>query len=254
VLLPKPKDWATNIDIAGFFFLSSKSGYTPPDDLAAFLASGPPPVYIGFGSIVVDDPNAMTGLIFEAIRETGQRAIMSKGWGGLGAGEMEVPDSVFMVGDCPHDWLFERVSCVVHHGGAGTTAIGLACGKPTVIVPFFGDQPFWGSIVAKADAGPAPVPYKELTVDKLVAAIRFALEPQVRNRARDLAAKICAENGVEAAVQSFHRQLRGDSIRCMFSPSRCAVWRIRRTKIQLSTFAATTLSNEGILDLGDLKL
>ena len=72
------------------------------------------------------------------------RAIVSKGWGGVGAGE--VPDDVYLIGNCPHDWLFQRVSCVVHHGGAGTTAAGIALGKPTVVVPFFGDQPFWGQV------------------------------------------------------------------------------------------------------------
>lgn len=129
----------------GFYFLKLASNYTPDADLAAFLAAGPPPIYIGFGSIVVDDPNAMTRLIFEAVKRTGQRALVSKGWGGLGADELGIPDGVFMVGNVPHDWLFPRVSCVVHHGGAGTTAAGIACGKPTVIVPFFGDQPFVSS-------------------------------------------------------------------------------------------------------------
>jgi UDP:flavonoid glycosyltransferase YjiC (YdhE family) len=141
-LIPKPADWGPHISVAGFYFLKLASTYTPDAELAAFLAAGPPPIYIGFGSIVVDDPNAMTKLIFEAVKKTGQRALVSKGWGGLGADELGIPDGVFMVGNVPHDWLFPRVSCVVHHGGAGTTAAGIACGKPTVIVPFFGDQPF----------------------------------------------------------------------------------------------------------------
>jgi UDP:flavonoid glycosyltransferase YjiC (YdhE family) len=141
-LIPKPSDWSTQISVSGFYFLKLASNYTPASDLQAFLDAGPPPVYIGFGSIVVDDPNAMTKIIFEAIKITGQRALVSKGWGGLGADEMGVPEGVFMLGNVPHDWLFQRVSCVVHHGGAGTTAAGITCGKPTVVVPFFGDQPF----------------------------------------------------------------------------------------------------------------
>jgi UDP:flavonoid glycosyltransferase YjiC (YdhE family) len=141
-LIPKPPDWGSYINVAGFFFLSLATNYTPPQDLADFLAAGPPPVYIGFGSIVVDDPNAMTKMIFEAIKITGQRALVSKGWGGLGADSIGVPEGVFMLGNCPHDWLFQRVSCVVHHGGAGTNAAGIACGRPTVVVPFFGDQQF----------------------------------------------------------------------------------------------------------------
>lgn len=91
-------------------------------------------MYIGFGSIVVDDPDAMTKLIFEAVGKTGQRALVSKGWGGLGGDDMGKPDNVFMLGNCPHDWLFQHVSCVVHHGGAGTMSAGIALGRPTLIV------------------------------------------------------------------------------------------------------------------------
>jgi hypothetical protein len=96
-LIPKPKDWDSHISLSGFYFLSLASNYQPDPELAEFLAAGPPPVYIGFGSIVVDDPNAMTELIFEAVRKTGQRALVSKGWGGLGADDLNKPDGVFMV-------------------------------------------------------------------------------------------------------------------------------------------------------------
>jgi UDP:flavonoid glycosyltransferase YjiC (YdhE family) len=143
-LIPRPPDWGDHINITGFSFLDAGSNYTPPDDLAKFLAKGPPPVYIGFGSIVVDDPVGLTKLLFDAVKLAKVRAIVSKGWGGVGTGD--VPDDVYLIGNCPHDWLFKRVSCVVHHGGAGTTAAGIALGKPTVVVPFFGDQPFWGQV------------------------------------------------------------------------------------------------------------
>lgn len=253
-MIPKPKDWAPHIDIAGFFFLPLASTYTPPNDLAAFLAAGPPPIYIGFGSIVLDDPNAMTELIFEAIKKTGQRALVSKGWGGFGAEEFEIPEGVFMIGNCPHDWLFKRVSCVIHHGGAGTTAAGISLGKPTVVIPFFGDQPFWGSMVAKAGAGPKPIHHKELTADNLAAAITAALEPEAKRKAEELGAKISHEQGVQTGGKSFHKQLNVDSLRCMIIPSRPAVWIIKHTNIRLSSLAVTTLANEGILDPGDLKL
>lgn len=114
-LIPKPRDWGAHITISGFYFLPLGHSFTPPDDLANFLSSGPPPVYIGFGSIVLDDPNAMTKLIFDAVKMTGQRALVSKGWGGFGADEIGIPDNVFMLGNVPHDWLFQHVSCVVHH-------------------------------------------------------------------------------------------------------------------------------------------
>ncbi|KAI9837038.1 MAG: hypothetical protein M1819_000687 [Sarea resinae] len=252
-LIPKPRDWGSEITISGFFFLSLASNFTPDPDLAAFLEAGPPPVYIGFGSIVVDDPNAMTKLIFEAVKKTGQRALVSKGWGGFGANEIGIPEGVFMLGNVPHDWLFKHVSCVVHHGGAGTTAAGIALGRPTVVVPFFGDQAFWGAMTAKAGAGPAPIPYKTLTADKLAGAILEALEPNALARAGELGDKIREERGCDVGAQSFHTMLDYDKMRCAIAPNRVAVWRVKRTRIQLSALAATVLGNEGLIEFGDLK-
>lgn len=253
-LIPKPKDWGPHISISGFFFLSLASNFTPEPDLVTFLKAGPPPVYIGFGSIVVDDPNAMTKLIFEAVRRTGQRALVSKGWGGFGADAMGIPEGIYMLGNVPHDWLFNHVSCVVHHGGAGTTAAGIALGKPTVIVPFFGDQPFWGAMVAKAGAGPVPIPNKQLTAEKLAVGITDALKQSTLSRAQELGARISSEKGTDAGAQSFHDRLDVESLRCAVAPSRAAVWRVKRTTIRLSAFAATALGNEGLIDFNDLKL
>ncbi|KMU78035.1 UDP-glucose,sterol transferase [Coccidioides immitis RMSCC 3703] len=253
-LLPKPRDWGPNIDISGFFFLEMASKYTPPPELSEFLAAGPPPVYIGFGSIVIDDPDEMTRLIFEAIKKSGQRALISKGWGGIGAEKPGIPDDILMIGNCPHDWLFQHVSCVVHHGGAGTTAAGIACGKPTIIVPFFGDQPFWGSIVSKAGAGPPPIPHKQLTAEKLATAIISALEPGMQVKAKQLGVEVRKEPGIERGIESFHSQLHPGTVRCLLCPERAAVWRVKRTKIRLSAFAVALLITEGILDVRDLKL
>ncbi|KAK6526747.1 hypothetical protein TWF281_009950 [Arthrobotrys megalospora] len=253
-LIPKPQDWGEHIRISGFYFLDLAGNYTPPEDLAAFLDAGPPPVYIGFGSIVVDDPNALTNMIFEAIRLTGVRALVSKGWGGLGGDSLDIPDNVFMLGNCPHDWLFKKVACVVHHGGAGTTAIGVALGKPTVIVPFFGDQPFWGSMVHRAGAGPAPVPFKEMTAEKLAASIKFALSPEAQTAAGTIADKIKQESGTVTGSDSFHSSLDKQKLRCMVDPRRAAVWRIKRTEVRLSAVAAAFLQSQGLLYYSDLKL
>ncbi|KAL8737175.1 MAG: hypothetical protein Q9181_001964 [Wetmoreana brouardii] len=253
-LIPKPRDWGPHISISGFYFLALASQFTPDPELASFLEARPPPVYIGFGSIVVDDPNAMTRLIFEAVQKSGQRALVSKGWGGLGADLLEIPENVFMLGNVPHDWLFQHVSCVVHHGGAGTTAAGIAAGKPTVVVPFFGDQPFWGSMVAKAGAGPWPLPYKQLTADKLAAAILGALQPNALRRAQELGVSIGKESGADVGARDFQDKLDIDSLRCSVAPNRAAAWRVKRTNIRLSAFAATVLGQEGLLDLSNLKL
>ncbi|KAF2661950.1 glycosyltransferase family 1 protein [Lophiostoma macrostomum CBS 122681] len=253
-LIPKPSDWANHISISGFYFLNLASNYTPEPALAEFLAAGEPPVYIGFGSIVVDDPNAMTNMIFEAVKLTGRRALVSKGWGGLGADELGIPEGVFMLGNCPHDWLFKHVSAVVHHGGAGTTAAGIAAGRPTVVVPFFGDQPFWGAMTAKAGAGPLPIPYKDLTAEKLADAIKEALKPESLDRAKELSQKISTEQGSQEGAVSFHQFLKPDELRCAVAPSHPAVWRLKRTQVRLSAMAATVLAQEGELNFSELKL
>ncbi|EWC48658.1 hypothetical protein DRE_01880 [Drechslerella stenobrocha 248] len=253
-LIPKPEDWGEHIRISGFYFLDLANNYTPAADLAAFLDDGPPPVYIGFGSIVVDDPNRLTDMIFEAVKLTGVRALVSKGWGGLGGDSLQVPENVFMLGNCPHDWLFKKVACVVHHGGAGTTAIGVALGKPTVIVPFFGDQPFWGSMVHRAGAGPQPVPFKELTAQKLAQAILFAMSPEAQAAAGTISEKVKQETGTISGSDSFHASLDKQRLKCLVDPRRTAVWRVKRTEVRLSAVAAAFLHQEGLLYYSDLKL
>lgn len=123
--------------MCGFFFRDPPE-YDPEPELDKFLRAGPPPVYIGFGSIVIEHPERLTEVILEAVRQTGVRAIVSKGWSNLGENIPPNPQVLF-IGDCPHEWLFQRVSAVIHHGGAGTTACGLLNGRPTTIVPFFGE-------------------------------------------------------------------------------------------------------------------
>ncbi|KAF1954665.1 UDP-Glycosyltransferase/glycogen phosphorylase [Byssothecium circinans] len=253
-LIPKPKDWGHHIQISGFYFLNLASNYTPAPDLAAFLEAGEPPVYIGFGSIVVDDPNAMTDLIFRAVKITGRRALVSKGWGGLGGDDLNVPEGVFMLGNVPHDWLFKHVAAVVHHGGAGTTAAGIAAGRPTVVVPFFGDQPFWGAMTARAGAGPEPVAYKDLTAEKLAESINQALKPESLDRAKELFEKITREQGSQNGAQSFHQMLKYDDLRCAAAPKHPAAWRVKRTQVRLSAKAATVLAQEGELNFSELKL
>ncbi|KAJ5306895.1 hypothetical protein PENANT_c003G01867 [Penicillium antarcticum] len=253
-LLPKPKDWPENVDICGFSFLPTKSDYEPPKEIADFLEAGPTPIYVGFGSIVVDDQVSLTKIVFEAIQNAGQRAIVSKGWGNLGVDEVDVPDNILIIGSVPHDWLFQQVSCVIHHGGAGTTAAGLSLACPTIIIPFFGDQQFWGKIVARAGAGPVPIPHKQLTAEKLTEAIQTALQPSTKEKAQEISEKMKNESGVRDGVRSFHRHLDLETLRCAICPSRPAVWHIKHTDIGLSAFAASVLVEMGRLKPDDVVL
>ncbi|KAJ7514186.1 hypothetical protein O6H91_23G032100 [Diphasiastrum complanatum] len=203
-LVPKPKDWGPLVDVVGFCFLDLASNFKAPIALTNWLQSGTSPIYFGFGSLPLEDPQGMTEIIVEALQQTHQRGIIDKGWGGMGTSALP-SNFVYLIENCPHDWLFPQCVAVVHHGGAGTTAAGLRAACPTTIIPFFGDQLFWSERVHSKGVGPAPIPIGHLSVERLVAAIQFMLEPEVKRRAHEMAQCIEQENGVSGAVNSFHK-------------------------------------------------
>lgn len=207
-VVPHPPDWPATLHTTGYWFLDEGRDWTPPPDLARFLAADSPPVYIGFGSMTAEDAPRLTRLIVEAVGRAGVRAVLHGGWAGLGSGEL--PPAIFPLDAAPHEWLFPRLAAVVHHGGAGTTAAGLRAGIPTVTVPHLGDQPFWGRRVAELGAGPRPIPKGRLTAERLAAAIRQAVDdPVMRQRAGALGAAIRAEDGIATAVTQIERVLGG---------------------------------------------
>ncbi|OAQ59353.1 UDP-glucose,sterol transferase [Pochonia chlamydosporia 170] len=255
-LVPKPEDWGEEIDVSGFVFLDLASAFQPPTALVDFLNAGEPPIYIGFGSIVVDDAERFTDMIFDAIQMAGVRALVSRGWGGFGRDD--VPDNIFMLDNTPHDWLFPKIKGCVHHGGAGTTAIGLKCGLPTMIVPFFGDQYFWGSMVGKSGAGPDPVPYKHLTAEKLAEGITYLLTDEAKSAAGKIAESINREgDGAINTVASFERHLKmygPPTMSCSIIKSEAAVWKVKGTHLRLGAMTAQILVDSGELSWKNLRL
>ncbi|KAK8130689.1 glycosyltransferase family 28 domain-containing protein [Apiospora kogelbergensis] len=248
-LVPKPADWGLEIDVCGFFMRDAPV-YNPPPDLAAFLAAGPRP-----SIIVLDNPGRLTNVILEATRRCGVRVIISRGWSKLG-GDSPSDDQVFYLGDCPHEWLFPKVAAVVHHGGAGTTACGLANGRPTVIIPFFGDQPFWANVVAAAGAGAKPIPQKEVTVERLTEALQFVLSREASQAATKIAQQMSRENGTRAAVDSFHRWLPLEEMRCQIDRSQIARWLLEmhgKHAIRVSDAVASVLLAKKKIKLDQLR-
>ncbi|HSF79831.1 MAG TPA: glycosyltransferase [Anaerolineales bacterium] len=205
-VLPRPHSWGEWINVVGYWFMP-ESDWTPPNDLADFIAAGKPPVYVGFGSMADRDPERLTGIVLEALARSGQRAVVLSGWGGLQPGDL--PDSVFPVNSVPHAWLFLRVAAIVHHGGAGTTASALRAGVPSIVVPFFGDQFFWGQTITRLGVSPGVLERRELNGERLASFIHAAVQDQgVRSRAEALGARIRAESGVEKAAALFKSYLR----------------------------------------------
>jgi sterol 3beta-glucosyltransferase len=201
-----PSDWPQTVVSTGYWFLDGPAEWAPPPALERFLAAGEPPVYIGFGSMAGRDPQRVTHIVIEALRRAGLRGVLATGWGGLAP--EEIPEEVFVLEEAPHDWLFPRTAAVVHHGGAGTTAAGLRAGRPTVVCPFFGDQPFWGWRVHELGVGSAPISRKDLTVDRLTRALRqVTKDPSIRERAEKLGTKIRDEDGVTTAVAAIEQMV-----------------------------------------------
>lgn len=197
-LLPRPADWNDAMHVVGYWFLPDTL-YEPSAELQSFLDSGPPPVYVGFGSMVTRDPAKVTQIIVESLGRAGQRGIILGGWAGLA--QDQLPDTVLQLDSVPHGWLFPRVSAVVHHGGVGTTHTGLRAGRPSVLVPFFGDQPFWASRVAALGAGPPGIPREELTTERLTAAIEQAVSDKaMAANAAKVGQQMWLEDGVGRAV------------------------------------------------------
>lgn len=202
-VIPAPSDWNDQTHITGFWFVDEADDWQPPASLLDFLQAGPAPIYIGFGSMSSRAPEQTADLIIQALKLTNQRAILLSGWGGLQ--KANIPDSIFMIDSIPHSWLFPRVSAVVHHGGASTTAAGLKAGIPSVVIPFFGDQPFWGQRVAELGVGSKPIPRKQLTAERLANAIQEVVTNEdIRQRAAKLGKQIQTENGIESAVKIFN--------------------------------------------------
>ncbi|KAM0746932.1 hypothetical protein T439DRAFT_318159 [Meredithblackwellia eburnea MCA 4105] len=233
VIIPPPLDWRENIHVTGYWWLdnpddSAAKKWQPPTDLLEFLEKAKElekkVVFIGFGSIIIPDPEEMTRVVTEAVEKAGVFAIIAKGWSDraiskdateeerleqeqqeLKEAELMERDFIYKLKSIPHDWLFPRIAAAVHHGGAGTTGASLRAGLPTIIRPFFGDQHFYADRVATLGIGSA---IRVMSVENLTTAIVAAVtdEKQIA-RARDAGEAIRKEDGVGKAIECIYRDL-----------------------------------------------
>lgn len=208
LVLPISEDLPGHVSITGYWFLDPHPNWRPDPALTSFLKLTPRPIYIGFGSMGNPARNQDTAnIILETLARTGVRAVLSTGWSGLGT-DRPLPENIFLIKDTPHRWLFPRMAAIVHHGGAGTTGAALSAGVPSLIIPHFGDQYYWGRRVAELGVGPEPIERKKFSAERLAAAISTALHDSgMLERAASLGAKISAEDGVARAVEIIRKHI-----------------------------------------------
>jgi sterol 3beta-glucosyltransferase len=209
-IVPVPADWDEQVHATGYWFLDRSDQFQPSTSLVDFIAAGSPPLYIGFGSIIGRNPTKTVQIAIDAVLQSGQRAVLETGWAELSA--IDLPPQIFKLEEfVPHSWLFPRMAALIHHGGTGTIAQGLRCGKPMVSIYLkFIDFPFWVNRVAESGAGPTPINIKHLTVKRLVKAIQIMMtDSEMQARAAQIGKQIQSEDGVARAVEAFHQYLPG---------------------------------------------
>lgn len=205
-VLPRPADWRPGLDVVGYWWPAGTQ-WEPPAELTAFLDAGPPPVFVGFGSMAGGHGERLAPLVAAALREAGVRGILQAGRAGLGEHAPDVlgPD-VLAVGDVPHDWLFPRTAAVVHHAGSGTTATTLRAGVPSVPAPVFADQPLWSRRLVELGCAPEVIPFRKLGAQRLAGAVRAAVEePRYRAAAQRMSRAVAADDGAAAVLELVER-------------------------------------------------
>jgi UDP:flavonoid glycosyltransferase YjiC (YdhE family) len=204
-VVPPAREWGPNLTTTGFWFVERTSPGEAPPGLSEFLDGGGPPVYLGLGSMATADPAEVVQAFVVALERLGRRGVLNAGWGRLHTEDL--PDTVFAIDGAPHDVLFPRMSVVIHHGGAGTTAAALRAGVPQVVVPHIADQPFWGRRVHELGVGAAPIHRKHLSAEGLVTAMTSASDRVVIEAASALGEVIRNEDGVGNATRAIRRAL-----------------------------------------------
>jgi UDP:flavonoid glycosyltransferase YjiC (YdhE family) len=203
-VVPRPRDWREGLEITGYWWPPQAQGFTPSEELSDFLAAGPPPVFVGFGSTATNKGDQLSAIVADAAARAGVRVVLQSGWSRLAHSDQHV----LTIGSVPHEWLFPRMSAVVHHAGAGTTAAGLRAGVPAIPVPGIMDQPYWSTRLVALGVAAGFKSRRDLNAEWLAEAISTTTKnPRYRRRAQGIAAALAAEDGYGAAVRSIRKLL-----------------------------------------------
>jgi sterol 3beta-glucosyltransferase len=200
VLAPRPVDYPAWVHTTGFWRLPAPSRWSPPRELADFIEGDSPVAYVGFGSVPGLDSERTGRMIAEAVRLAGVRAVVAAPSSGIGTGRDD--ENILFVKDVPHDWLFDKVSVVVHHGGSGTSGAALAAGRPQAVCPFMGDQHYFAQRIQDLGAAPPPLQRRDLNPTRLARAIATAVgDPAMAVAAQRVGELVRNEAGVDHALK-----------------------------------------------------
>lgn len=266
-VVPRTPDWDDGIRIAGYAYppASETSDYKPPKGLEAFLDAQPhkPVVVFSFGSMTIPRPDRLLSAISGAVKTVGARAVVilpgrpTKYC--IDATENSSSSGLFVTDEVPHAWILPRCRGFVHHGAAGHTAAGLRQGVPMLLTPFFLDQNFWAARLRQRGLGPDPIPFRELTEDRLAAALGEMLAvgtgEDYRQRCLCIAREISTDkDGAEVAAATVSQEVcRAEGARCCLIPTLRADWCHEASGLPLCGAAASALEARGIVEWSDLR-
>lgn len=196
-LSPRRADWADYIHLCGdLHYPQDDHPIAWPPGLQDFLQSGPPPVYMSFGSLTKYQAESFDTLMTEAVALAGCRAIIQSDWPGKAS-----PD-IFRCGRAPHAQVFPHCAAIVHHGGAGTSHSSARSGRPSIVVEHAFDQQFWGDELRRAGVAGTVLHRNTVTPDQLADALRATLQSDVmQQRAAEIGRAMQQEDGVARAIQ-----------------------------------------------------
>ena len=202
-VLPRPRDWRPGMEVVGYWWPVEDAAWQPPAGLEAFLADGPAPIVVSFGSMANGAGPWLVDAVVGAIRSAGVRAIVQAGWAGL---DVDADDQLLPLGEAPHSWLFPRAAAVVHHGGAGTSGAVFRAGVPAVVTPIYADQPLWAARAHALGAAPKPIPFTQMSAVVLADAIHSVVtDAGYRSRAVALAEAVATDRSCEPVIAALRR-------------------------------------------------
>ncbi len=207
-LLPKPNDWEKHISVTGVWKRKDgdKQSSLPPEEFVRWIQSGSAPIYFGFGSMPILNPAEIQTMVSEICEETGMRAIINAGWSDFSGKKNEPGSSLYFIKQTDLEWLFPQCSVIVHHGGVGTTHVSLESGVPTIICSIFADNPLWGERLERLKIG-KHIRFRNIDKNKLIHAIKYLQNEEIRKRAKLIGSKVREENGLKTALDLIEKYL-----------------------------------------------